>query len=422
MTDIGSAAPSPSPASAPASSSPAATPSPSPAATPPSGSETGGHDAPSQSENTFVSRQARTVSPPGKTLIEESFRPAISKDIFEGVDVRRSTIVEQPTDIDSPSTEIRRGENVEALLNDDSPALPARPEGMPRSWSNDRINDWLSLTDGARAAVNEREADRDREIRARQNETAAERKRVEAQWAQVQQARQAEAQQVQAARQQYELAINAAISALEPEMAKFSAIRTEEDLKRLHAENPAAAARFIEVGNRAHELLQRGAQLVQQRQAEAYQAQAQQRAQWQQQHQAALAQQQEAHANWVREQDAAIRKAVPELADPDPERVAEFQGRVKRHLKDKLGFSDQEIAHNYANGPLRDARVQRMVLNSLRYEEARRRAASTRPEVGNKPLQPGNSNSSLAPSNLNSIAAAGDMQTYIAARAKGRNR
>jgi hypothetical protein len=328
---------------------------------------------------------------------------------------------EQVVDIDRPATEVRRSPAVEELLADDSPPPRARPADLPASWSTDKAALWESLNEDARAAVHEREADRDAEIRRAQNSSAEERKRVEAQWAQVQQARQAEAQQIARARQQYEMAINVAIAALEPEMAQFRAIRTEEDLKRLHAENPGAAARFIEVGNRAHELFQRGAQLVRQRQAEAYQAQTAQRAQWQQQQQA-IAEQQEAHEKWAREQDEAVNKSVPELRDADRERVAEFQGKVSRHLTEALGFTKEEVAHNYANGPLRDARVQKMVLNSLRWEQAQARARSAMPEAGPAPLKPGHSNGSFAPTNLGSLADVGDMKSYFAARAKGRNR
>jgi hypothetical protein len=328
---------------------------------------------------------------------------------------------EQVVDIDRPATEVRRSEAVEALLADDSPPLPARPDDMPRSWSNDRINDWLGLTDGARTVVREREAERDVEVHRRQNEVGEIRRQAAEHLRAVEQAHAAEAQKIQQVRQQYELAIHASLAALEPEWSQFSAVKTAEDLKRLEIENPAAAHRFVELGNRIHSLQQQGMAVVQQRQREAQVAWQQANAGRAQQHQQYVAQQREAHEKWAREQDEAVAKSVPELRDPDSERVAEFRGKVSRHLTEALGFTQEEIAHNYEHGPLRDRRVQRMVLNSFKWEQAQARARSAMPEV-RSPLKPGHSNGSFAPTNLSTIAESGNMAEFIRARSKGRVR
>jgi hypothetical protein len=415
MTD---AAPSAAP-SAPASS-PAAAPSSTAASPPPS--ETGSRDAPSQStseSNVFAGRDAKTVSPPHET-------PKISPRTLDHLRRRGQQWddgdgSEEVVDIDSPSTDVRRSPAVDALLAEDAPQPRARPADMPLAVPNSEIDKWLSLPDEARALLQVRYADADRGVREAQQRAAEAQRQYEAKRQQDQQQWTAIQQQRQAERAQYEAAINASLAALEPEMAQFRAIRTEEDLKRLHAENPAAAARFIEVGNRAHELFRRGAQVVAQRQREAQHAWQQANAGRAQQHQQYVAAQRAAHEKWARQQDEAVNKSVPELRDGDREKVAEFQQRAKRHLKDSLGLSDQEIDHHYNYGALRDARVQKMVLNSLRWEEAQRRARSAMPVVST-PLKPGHSNGSFAPTNLSTIAEAGDMKSYIAARAKGRSR
>jgi hypothetical protein len=90
-----------------------------------------------------------------------------------------------------------------------------------------------------------------------------------------------------------------------------------------------------------------------------------------------------------------------------------------RHLKEEIGLTDQEMSSNY--WALRSAKGSKMVMNSLRWEEAQRRARQAMPEV-NKPLRPGHSNGSFAPTNLSTIAESGNMAEFIRARSKGRVR
>jgi hypothetical protein len=275
------------------------------------------------------------------------------------------------------------------------------------------------LSEDVRAAVHERESDRDKEIRRQQNQTAEERQRIEAQWQQVQQARQAEAQQIQAYRDQYATAINGALAALEPEMAQFSNIRTREDLERLNVSNPAAAARFIAVGNRAHELLQQGFKLANQRQAEAQQINAARQAQWAQHQQHVAAQQQEANQKWAAEEEAKVLKAIPELRDP--ERGPALQRETQRDLVSR-GFTEKEIEHHLRSGLFRDSRAQLLFHDAMQYRRAQARARNAVREPGPRPLSPGTSNGQVAPTNLDALAASGNMEQFIRARSKGRVR
>jgi hypothetical protein len=105
---------------------------------------------------------------------------------------------EQVVDIDRPSTDVRRSPAVEQLLADDSPPPSPRPSDMPQSWGSDKSELWRSLSDDARAAVQEREDARDAELRRRQNETVEAQRQTEARWKAVEQQRAAEQQQVPA--------------------------------------------------------------------------------------------------------------------------------------------------------------------------------------------------------------------------------
>jgi hypothetical protein len=325
----------------------------------------------------------------------------------------------RPVDIDQPTSDIRANDATKRLLADDSPPPPARPSDMPRSWGSDKSELWRSLSDDARAAVQERESERDAEVHRRQNEAAEVRRQAAEQLRAVEQSHAAEAAQIHQVRQQYELAIHASLAALEPEWSQFAGIKTREDLERLNVQNPQAAHRFVELGNRVYALQQQGMQVVQQRMAAQQQLNQRAYAERAQQHQAALAQQQQAHQQWVREQDDAITKAVPELADP--EKSVAIQRAVEKHARESLGFSQEEISHHYTQGQLRDARVQKMLYQSTMYEQMLARARAAMPEV-RSPLRPGTSNGQIAPTNLNSVAESGNMAEYIKMRAKGRSR
>jgi hypothetical protein len=197
--------------------------------------------------------------------------------------------------------------------------------------------------------------------------------------------------------------------ALEPEMAKFRAIRTEEDLKRLHAENPGAAARFIEVGNRVHQLMQQGMLLANQRQAEAQQVHQQAYAARAQQYQQAVAQEKQRLDSWARANDAIVERDVaPELADRD--KRGPFQEKVKRFLTQDIGLSDQDL-HNY-QWAFRSAQGAKLVVKAMKYDEMVRRARNATP-VAAPVLKPGNLNGGSGQRDTPHAAAArGDMAAF----------
>jgi hypothetical protein len=87
----------------------------------------------------------------------------------------------------------------------------------------------------------------------------------------------------------------------------------------------------------------------------------------------------EAFNRWAVEQDALASKAIPEAADP------RFQAMVPEVLKE-YGFQEPELAAGFAGAAftLRDARVQRLIADGIKYRQATKGVA--RPVA--KPVPP----------------------------------
>jgi hypothetical protein len=231
------------------------------------------------------------------------------------------------------------------------PADDLPPIEPPRSWTTEEKERFQTLPRELQAYLTEREQERDRDLRRRQNEAAEARKAVEAQ--------QAEAAK---AREQYEVALPQLLQLVQQQGGEFSDIKSFGDVERLAAEDPVKYIRW-----QAH---QQKVQAVQQEMQAAQQRQAQEMSdKW---------------ATFAQEQDKLIAEQVPELADPD--RAPKLREQAVNVLRD-LGFNDDELNRLY-NGQqgvsLRDARVQRLILDGVKYREAKAKAAQPAP----KPLPP----------------------------------
>jgi hypothetical protein len=77
---------------------------------------------------------------------------------------------------------------------------------------------------------------------------------------------------------------------------------------------------------------------------------------------------------FVKRQDELLSEHVPEMADPA--KAVQMQGRAVELLKD-IGFTAQELGQWWAGGlrpPLRDHRMQRLVLDAIKYRDAQKKA------------------------------------------------
>ena len=121
---------------------------------------------------------------------------------------------------------------------------------------------------------------------------------------------------------------------------------------------------------------------------------------------------------FAEKQDADFRDMVPEASDPDKwEKIQD--GVVDMLVAD--GWDEKDLAEKWNNDPtFRDARFQKVLYDAYqnRLKEARARAA--KPKITPKPLPPGGGQPAQPPANsLAAAAARGDMNAYIALRAKG---
>lgn len=222
---------------------------------------------------------------------------------------------------------------------DEADPAEVPPIEPPRSWTKEAKDRWSSLPRETQEYLSVRETERDREVRRSQNETAEKLKGLTV-----------KEQQVELARQQYESALPALLQTLQQQMAgEFADIRTQDDVNKLAAEDWPRFARW-----QAHKMqvdsLQAEAKSNQERQSHEF------RNKW---------------AEFASKEDAALLERAPELADKArSQKIADGAVAV---LKD-IGFDDKELAAAW-NGEnsvsLRDHRIQLLILDAMKYREAK---------------------------------------------------
>jgi hypothetical protein len=229
------------------------------------------------------------------------------------------------------------------------PAPIEAPIEPPRSWTKGEQERFKSLPRETQEYLSVREQERDREFRRSQNETAEQRKALEA-----------ERQKAEQARAQYESALPQLLETLAQQQAgEFSDIKTMADVEKLARDD---WPRYLQ-----WDLAQKRIAAVQQQVIAARERQAQ-----------------ETHAKfaeYARREDTLFAEKVPDMGDP--EKALRLQQQALAVLKD-FGFGEEELGRSW-NGQgdlsLRDHRVQLLVRDAIlwRDAQAKAKAAATKP-------------------------------------------
>jgi len=297
--------------------------------------------APAEQSNTpiDVSQAARALSEWRKTRDKPAEPPAPEKE----------APAEPPQELaETPNSEPDEGaETTEAQEPAELP--PIEP---PRSWSKEWKEEFATYPREAQEKILQREQERDSAIRRGQNEVADARKQIEA-----------ERQAAEQARKQYETALPQLLQALQDQQAgEFADVKTPADIEKLCDDDPL---RFIKWTAHQQKVaaVHREFQQVQERQAIEY------KKQW---------------SDYASKQDAELAERAPELKDP--ERARKVADGARGVLKD-LGFNDQELGQLWngeASLSLRDHRLQLLLLDGVKYREAKASVSKPTP----KPVPP----------------------------------
>jgi hypothetical protein len=226
------------------------------------------------------------------------------------------------------------------------------PLELPRSWTKDRAEHWAKLDRGTQEFLLDHDRKASAEVRRVQNEAADQLKSLTA-----------KEQAAEQERAKYEALVPQALALMQQQHnAKFPDIKTTDDVTRMAAEDwpryvmwDAEQKRLASAQYEAQQISQRQAQEKQQKLGEFAK----------------------------READIFSEKA-PEFADPA--KKTKLQESAVTVLRD-LGFKDQELGELWRGEKdisLHDHRLQLLLLDGVRYREAR--ASTTKPVP--KPVPP----------------------------------
>lgn len=217
-------------------------------------------------------------------------------------------------------------------------AIP--PIEPPRSWTKEEKEEFKTYPREAQEKIARREQDREAALRRGQNETAEQRKAIDA-----------ERQKVEQARQQYEQALPALLQTLQQQQqGEFSDIKTINDIEKLAREDWPRYALWDAQQKKIAAVTQE-MQAAQERQAQEYKS------------------------KWVEfsaKEDAKFLELAPEMADK--EKATKIADASVAMLRD-IGFTDQDLAKAWngeASVSLRDHRIQLLIRNAVRYSEAQK--------------------------------------------------
>jgi hypothetical protein len=227
------------------------------------------------------------------------------------------------------------------------PAPQEPPIEPPRSWTADDKDAFRALPRETQLRIAEREKSREAEFRRSQNEEAEKRKAIDA-----------EREAVTKARSQYETALPQLLQTLH-QNPEFADIKTIDDVERLANEDWPRFAKwqFHQQKIAAVEAEMKNSQSRQQQEA---------RTQWE---------------HFAKRQDELFLEHAPEMKDAT-KRTQTVEAATNL-LKD-VGYSNDELGKLWENPIFRDHRMQRLVLNAVRFESAKKSLI----EAPKKPLPP----------------------------------
>jgi hypothetical protein len=255
---------------------------------------------------------------------------------------------EQPEEVsgDEPAEEPAQPDLETEETQETEAAEPPIPP--PASWPKEEKEAFAKLPRDLQEIVAKREQDRDRHFTKGQQETAAERKAMEA-----------KAREAEQLRQQYEQQLPMVANAIQQAiMTEFPDIKTMDDVQRLARED---WPRYVQ-----------------------WDAKQKQLAQWQTEAQAAQQRQkQEAESTlqkWRESQDQEFEQHIS--AVPESERKS-LAAEAKNALIE-YGLTDEQVSDLWNNSILRTAAMQRVLADAARFRLAKRTA--TKPAA--KPVPP----------------------------------
>ena len=259
------------------------------------------------------------------------------------------------------------------------------PIEAPKSWKKDEKERFQSLPRETQTYLAEREQERDREVRRSQNEAADKLKALAVR-----------EQAVEQARQQYEATLPQLAQLFQQQQAgEFSDIKTIQDVEKLAREDWPRYLQW-DVSQKKIAAAAQEMQMVQQRQAQERMQQ---------------------FSEFATKEDSLFAEKVPEMADK--EKAVKLQQAAVKLLKD-VGFDDTELAKTWGGESalsLRDHRVQLLIRDATLWREAQTRASTAVPKLVPKPQSSGSGGKGV--DDLRSAAEKGDMEAFVALRAKG---
>lgn len=233
----------------------------------------------------------------------------------------------------------------------------------PRSWTKDAKEAFKLLPPALQKDVAELERSREVETRRGQNEVADARKA-------------AEAERTQAAqlRQQYEQGLQGLQQELQSLRAgEFADIKTQADVERLANEDWPRFARW-----QAHQMkvdaIARESQAAQDRQLQDFKTR---------------------FSEYTKEQDRLLNERAPELADKS---ASEKLTKAAQGYLAELGFKPEELNQAWegrANFSLRDHRIGLLILDGVKYQQAKANIAKPAPKPVPQVQRPGTSNAPI---------------------------
>jgi hypothetical protein len=226
------------------------------------------------------------------------------------------------------------------------------PLALPRSWAKDKQETWNGLSRDVQEYLLEHDSKSTTEVRRSQNETAEQRKALDAERGQLEQAR-----------KQYEEALPMLLQTLQQQQqGEFGDIKTMADVEKLAREDWPRYALW--------DAQQKKIAAVSQEMKASSDRQAQEfGAKW---------------AEFSTKQDASFIEAHPELADK--EKLSKVSNEAVQMLQDYYGFTQADIASlREGRSSLAgvDARFQNLVYDAYRFRQAQAavKKAATKPPV-----------------------------------------
>lgn len=213
------------------------------------------------------------------------------------------------------------------------------PLALPRSWAKDKAEVWAKLDRETQEYLLDHDSKASTEVRRTQNETAEQRKALET-----------ERQQLEQARKQYEESLPVLLQTLQQQQqGEFADIKTMADVEKLAREDWPRYALW-DAKQKQIAAVQQELKGTQERQAQEFQTQ------W---------------AKFAKDEDAKFIERAPEMADKD--KANKIANASITLLKD-LGFSEGDLNKLWggeASVSLRDHRLQLLIRDAVRYREAK---------------------------------------------------